>query len=367
MKKLVVVWLVLLACLVSAGAAASGVDIGQTGGESLLGAVPEERRGYLDGIQPETADELAGSLARLLDNVSEDSRSALQNAVHSLARVAVVILLTAMARGFSAAAGGEADAWIDMAGALGCAAVLLQDFSGVLSLCRDTLEQISLFSGTLQPVLAAALSAGGSAATATVLQGATMVVFDLVIRLIHTLMVPAACAYLAITAVDAATGNGMLRGLADGIKSLTSGALKLILTLFTAYLTIAGSVSGSVDRMALKTAKFAVSGAVPVVGGVISDATETVLSGASLLKNSIGVFGMLCVTAICLVPFLRAGASYLCYKAGAAVLSPLCSGSLRQLLEGVGTGFGLLLGMLSTCCLILYLELVYVVAMVKPI
>ena len=327
----------------------------------------EERRGYLDGIQPETADELAGSLARLLDNVSEDSRSALQNAVHSLARVAVVILLTAMARGFSAAAGGEADAWIDMAGALGCAAVLLQDFSGVLSLCRDTLEQISLFSGTLQPVLAAALSAGGSAATATVLQVATMVVFDLVIRLIHTLMVPAACAYLAITAVDAATGNGMLRGLADGIKSLTSGALKLILTLFTAYLTIAGSVSGSVDRMALKTAKFAVSGVVPVVGGVISDATETVLSGASLLKNSIGVFGMLCVTAICLVPLLRAGASYLCYKAGAAVLSPLCSGSLRQLLEGVGTGFGLLLGMLSTCCLILYLELVYVVAMVKPI
>lgn len=49
------------------------------------------------------------------------------------------------------------------------------------------------------------------------------------------------------------------------------------------------------------------------------------------------------------------------------MLSPLCSGSLRQLLEGVGTGFGLLLGMLSTCCLILYLELVYVVAMVKPI
>ena len=104
-----------------------------------------------------------------------------------------------------------------------------------------------------------------------------------------------------------------------------------------------------------------------MVGGVISDATETVLSGASLLRNSIGIFGMLCVTAICLVPFLRAGASYLCYKAGAAVLSPLCAGSLRQLLEGVGTGFGLLLGMLGTCCLILYLELVYVVAMVKPI
>ena len=175
------------------------------------------------------------------------------------------------------------------------------------------------------------------------------------------------CAYLAITAVDAAAGNGMLRGIADGIKSLTSGVLKLILTLFTAYLAIAGGVSGNVDRMTLKTAKLAVSGAVPVVGGVISDATETMLSGAALLRGSIGIFGMLCVAAICFVPFVRAGASYLCYKAGAAVLSPLCSDGMKRFLENVGTGFGLLLGMLSTCCMILFLELVYMVAMVKPI
>ena len=53
-----------------------------------------------------------------------------------------------------------------------------------------------------------------------------MVVFDLVIRLINVLLVPAVCAYLAVVAVDAATGNGMLHGIADGIKGLTSGALK---------------------------------------------------------------------------------------------------------------------------------------------
>ena len=367
MKKLAWLLLALIVCIIPAGAAVTEEDIHNVGGDALADAVPAGQRDYLEGIRPETADELAGSFAQLLENVSEDSRSALRSAVQSLAQVAVVVVITAAARGFSAAAGGEADALIDMAGALGCAAVLLRDFSGVLALCRETLEQISVFWGVLQPVLATALSVGGNAATATVLQVATMIVFDLVIRLVNALLVPAACAYLGIVAVDAGTGNGMLRGIADGIKGLTSGALKLILTLFTAYLTIAGGVSGSVDRMALKTAKFAVSGAVPVVGGVISDAAETVLSGASLLKNSIGIFGMLCVTAICLVPFVRAGASYLCYKAGAAVLSPLCAGSLRQLLEGVGTGFGLLLGMLGTCCLILYLELVYVVAMVKPI
>ena len=183
MKKLVWLLLALVVCIVPAGAAVTGEDIRSVGGDALADAVPAGQREYLDGIQPETADELAGSFARLLENVSEDSRSALQSAVRSLVRVAVVVILAAAARGFSSAAGGEADALIDMA----CAAVLLQDFSGVLALCRDTLEQISVFSGVLQPVLATALSVGGDATTATVLQVATMIVFDLIIRLVNLL------------------------------------------------------------------------------------------------------------------------------------------------------------------------------------
>ena len=358
--------LVLLLFLPFAHAAVSEEQVQSVGGSSLTDAMPNSARQYLDGVSPENADTLSDSVSRVLENMTSDSQSAIRTALGGLLRVAVIVLLASAARGFSAAAGGEANDWIDMAAALGCAAVLLRDFTGVLSLCRDTLDQISVFSGTLQPVLATVLATGGNTATATVLQAATMVVFDLVIRLVNALLVPAACAYLAITAVDAAAGNGMLRGIADGIKSLTSGVLKLILTLFTAYLAIAGGVSGNVDRMTLKTAKLAVSGAVPVVGGVISDATETMLSGAALLRGSIGIFGMLCVAAICFVPFVRAGASYLCYKAGLPY-SPLCSDGMKRFLENVGTGFGLLLGMLSTCCMILFLELVYMVAMVKPI
>lgn len=367
MKKLVCLCVIMLLSLTAAGAAETTSRFEEAGGGKLADSVPGGERGYLDGIDPETPDNIASSVTRLLENASSDTRSAFMNALHSLARVGVVVLITAGARGVSAAAGGVCDGIIDMAGALGCVAVLLNDFTGVLRLCRDTMESISVFSATLQPVLATVLCMGGGAATATALQTASMFVSDLVIRLVNAVLLPAVCAYLAIASVDAATGGEMLRGLGEGIKGLTSGALKLILTLFTAYLAIAGGVSSSIDSLTLKTAKFAVSGAVPVVGGVISDATETMLSGAAVLRGSVGVFGMLCVTAICIVPFLRAGAGYLCYRAGAAVLSPLCSSGLRRLLESVGAGFGLLLGMLGASCMILYLELVYLVAVVKPV
>lgn len=196
----ILVPLLFLLFLPFAHAAVSEEQVQSVGGSSLTDAMPNSARQYLDGVSPENADTLSDSVSRVLENMTSDSQSAIQTALGGLLRVAVIVLLASAARGFSAAAGGEANDWIDMAAALGCAAVLLRDFTGVLSLCRDTLDQISVFSGTLQPVLATVLATGGNTATATVLQAATMVVFDLVIRLVNALLVPAACAYLAITA-----------------------------------------------------------------------------------------------------------------------------------------------------------------------
>lgn len=66
--------------------------------------------------------------------------------------------------------------------------------------------------------------------------------------------------------------------------------------------------------MTVKAAKFTMSSLVPVVGGILSDAAETVLAGAGILKNAVGVFGMLAVLAMCVVPFLQLGIHYLAYK-----------------------------------------------------
>lgn len=357
MKKLCCFAFMLLVLLVAAGAT-------EVGTSDLTEGVQPDKQQYLDDISPEGGDLLTG-MQTLLENASADMQGAGSSALHSLIKIAGVVLLAACARGVFQSAGQSATDCVELACVLGCASILLSDFSGTLAICRETFDEMSAFSGIMQPVLATVLSLSGNATTATVLQVATIFVFDVVIRVVTSLLVPATCAYLAILVVQAATSNDILSEFADGIYTITTGALKLILTLFVTYITIAGGVSGSIDKMTLKTAKFAVSGSIPVVGNIISDATETVLSGAILLKNTIGVFGMLCVSAICIVPFLRAGLSYLTYRIGSAVLSPLCSKNTMKLLSGVSRGYGLLLGLLSTCSLVLYFELIYVVAVVK--
>ena len=63
----------------------------------------------------------------------------------------------------------------------------------------------------------------------------------------------------------------------------------------------------SADAAAIKTAKMAISRAVPVVGGILADAADSVLAGAGAVKNTVGAAGLLAVLAVCLLPLMRLG------------------------------------------------------------
>lgn len=368
-KRLLLGILLAFSLLLPAGAYDEGLyqqQLSAIGGDALRSAAGGQGGAYLSGFSPSPDADIGTSLATLVERTAGENSKAFHAALRSLTRVMMVVVLCGCAAGFHTAAGGATPAAINMAGALGVTAVLLGDMRGLLALCSGTLEQVSVFSKTMLPVMAAAISLTGAPTTATVMQAATMFAFDLLVRFITAVLVPAVCAYIVLITVNAAMGNDMLERLAAFVKWATTTSLKLILTLFIAYITISGSLGGSVDGIAVKAAKFAVSGSVPVVGGIISDAAETMLSGALLLKNTVGIFGMVCIAAICIVPFFKVGISYLLFKAGSAALSPVCSASLSKLIGGISDSFGLLLGMLGTCSAVLFFELVFSVALVKP-
>ena len=136
--------------------------------------------------------------------------------------------------------------------------------------------------------------------------------------------------------------------------------------MFTGYLTITGVVAGSADAMTVKLTKMTISSVVPVVGSILSEATETVLAGAGILRNTIGVFGMLAVLAACVLPFLQLGIQYLLYKLAAFVSGTVGAPPMVKLLSGLGGAFGLVLGMTGTCALLLIVSIVSSVAAVVP-
>ena len=144
----------------------------------------------------------------------------------------------------------------------------------------------------------------------------------------------------------------------DMLKGFVSWCLKTMLTVFTTYMSITGVVSGTTDAAALKAAKMTISTVVPVVGGILSDASESVLVSAGLMKNAAGIYGILAVLAVFLEPFLRIGSHYLLLKLTAAVSGIFGSKKMTDLIGDFSTAMGLLLAMTGAACLLLLISTV---------
>lgn len=89
-------------------------------------------------------------------------------------------------------------------------------------------------------------------------------------------------------------GNEGLKRIAGTLKWVVTSVLTVVLLVFVGYLTVSGVIAALPDAVTVKAAKFTMSSLVPVVGGILSDAAETVLAGARILKNAVGVFGHAC-------------------------------------------------------------------------
>lgn len=194
--------------------------------------------------------------------------------------------------------------------------------------------------------------------SAGALYAGTALFSGLLSRLIARLLLPGVSVYLVVAAAEAALADSLLSELREFVGWLISKSLRVVLFVFTGYLTVTGVISGSADAAAVRATKAAVSGMVPVVGSILFDASETLLASASALKSSMGVFGMLAVLAICLAPFLKIGAQYLLLKGTAAVSGTIGMPQQVKLVKHAATAMGYLLAMTGACALMLLISVV---------
>ena len=114
----------------------------------------------------------------------------------------------------------------------------------------------------------------------------------------------------------------------------------------------------SADAAALKATKLVISGFVPVIGSIISDASETILVSAGVMKNAAGIYGLLAILAICVGPFLRIGIHYLLLKLTAAICGVFGSKQIGGVIKDFSGAMGYVLAMTGTVCLLLLISVV---------
>ena len=339
---------------------AHGVDLPK----ALTDAIPDAAEELLEEIDVSTVDGFADGVRYLVEYISGEIGNTFRQRMKGAASVLLVVLLCGVIEGFSRSAEHQQPLFLTMAGALSVTILTVGSLDSLIGLGRETIQELNTFSNVLLPILAAAAAVSGSVATATLQQVTTVFLADVLMNLIDGLLMPMVYLYIGILTASACLPENRLGVIADGLKKCIVWILSTSLLLFTLYLSITRIIAGSVDSATIRVAKTTISGVVPVVGGIIAEASETVLAGAGLMKNTIGIFGMLVILAVCAYPFLQLGSQYLLYKLTAFLSGVAGAPQLCKLIDGLGGAFGLVLGMAGSCAILLLVSVLASVAAV---
>lgn len=324
-------------------------------------ALEEQAEDYLETELTPDID-LDEGLSNLGTTALEQLGALLTRATRSGGLILVITLFCALVQAVCPETGQGIGA-ARLVAALAVTGVALGEVHSLIELGRETIVKLSDFTKILIPVMTTAAAASGSVTGAAARQMATLFCSNLLLSLIQGVLIPMIYLYIAACAGGLAAGSRGIHAIADLIKRGTQSLLTWVLMLFTGYLSLSGVIAGTADRAAVKVTRFAISGMVPVVGGILSDATESVLAGAGILRNTIGTFGTLAVLAFCLTPFLRLGVQYLLYKLAAVLASVLTDSPVAQLVGEIGGAFGLMLGMVGASALVTLISVIMTISM----
>ena len=228
----------------------------------------------------------------------------------------------------------------------------------MIGLGRETVESLSAYGKLFVPVMTTSLAAQGAVTTSAALYAATTAFAAILNGLISNFIVPLLYIYLCLAIVNSVLEDESLKRLREFAKWITVWSLKVIMYGYTAYMTVTGVISGSVDASALKATKLAISSAVPVIGGLLSDASETILVGAGVMKNTVGIYGLFVVISLFIGPFLKIGVQYLLMKLTNAVAGIFASKQIVELLNDFTETMGMLLSMIGVQTLLLIVSTV---------
>lgn len=337
--------------------------------EQELG-VPE-----LEQALPQAAGEIYGELHadasawnsgldKLLGWMGDHSLPVLRRALRSAVSIIAILVLCTAA---GSIADGKGMDCVTLGGALGIAAVAAGDVDAFIGLGERTLTSLTEFATLLLPCIAAAGAAAGNVSASGAMYAATALFMDILMALSVGFIMPLIYVYIAAVTARAALGTQALTAAVQVTKWLCVTAMTVLVTAFTAYFSVTGAVGAGSDAAAARVAKAAISAALPVVGKIVSGAAGSVVAGAALLRSGIGVMGLLGVLAVCAYPFLALGLHYLVYKAVALLGSGLADGRLSALIGGIGTAFGMVLGLVGSAALMLFFALIAGMKAVSPL
>ncbi len=200
--------------------------------------------------------------------------------------------------------------------------VLTASFVSAATLASNTISAVLDFMKALVPAYFLSVAFVSSAGTSMVYYQAALVLITFVDVLLIKLIIPMINIYLIVSMANNLSKEDLLSKLAELLSIVIKWLLKTMVGFVVGFNTIQGLILPVADSIK-KSTLLKVAGAIPGVGDVLGSVTESVYGAGVLLKNAIGVAGVMVIIIICVLPIIKLAVTALIYRVSSAAVQPI--------------------------------------------
>lgn len=200
--------------------------------------------------------------------------------------------------------------------------ILTSSFYIATNIASNLLHNLLDFMKVLIPTYMVSVAFSSGAATSMMYYEATLVVITIVDFVLIRVIIPMINVYFVLVLANNMSKEDMLSKLTELLETIVQWTLKTLLALVIGFNTIQGLIVPMAEHvknsMIIKT-----TSAIPGIGNAVNSVTETILGAGVLVKNAIGVGGLIVIVTICIIPIVKLMFYVLVYKFGVAIVQPI--------------------------------------------
>lgn len=250
------------------------------------------------GIEDADYDELMSLSPRriisyIIDLLKGEIKTPFITAGAVLAIAALITVIGSFVKGQS-----SADSINTMIGSFLIISVVSVPVSNVLTAAASSVKLTSEFMLSYIPALAGIVSASGMPLTSAAYSAGTIGLAEIIMQLCSKFFFAIISIILSMVFLSSLYNNFNSEKIIGLFKKFITVALSLLAVVFVGMITIKGNLASSADSVAIKGIKLIAGNAIPIVGGAVGDAYTSILGSMTLIKNTVGSFGII---AICII------------------------------------------------------------------
>ena len=214
--------------------------------------------------------------------------------------------------------------------------------AGVLKQTERTINLLKQQMNFAFPILLTLMAGIGGTVSVKAYQPAVALLSGGIVEIVSNVVLPMFIFSFVFSVVANLSKNVKLTKLTEFFKTATNTILVVTFTLFTAFLSIQGLTAGSFDSISIRAAKFATKSYIPVLGGYLSDGFDLIMASSVLIKNSVGVAGLVLLICTIFSPILQILGLSFGLKFVAAITEPVTDEKITTFLSSVAKHLNML-------------------------